>query len=265
LFAREDFLNASRKFVCIRIETYENKEAEKKVRSLLNGRYANTAFCIFDPQGERKLTGSGRGPSTALASRGGKGRGVDDGSVVRQMHQIASRYSPTGGDGSVVLQDFYSFRQALNVASADQRLLVCANVSEQDRKQVEENLKVVFADSEIEGKFHLNFLDPKVDRSWSKSIKGKTNVPGIMIIRSGTFGLDGVVMKQLSSSASGTEIKDAMIQENERFSSQEVRKQYSLHVRSGKRQGVHFENEISREGTSDQPRQNGKRRSRSRR
>jgi hypothetical protein len=265
LFASDEFLAASEKFVCIRIETYENKEAEEKVRALLNGRYANTAFCLFDPQGGRQLTRSGRGPSAAFSKRGGNGEAVDAGEVAKQMNQIAAQFKPNRNKTGVVLQDFNSFRQALNVASADQRLLVCVNVEEKHRQQVESSLQEVFQDEDISGKFHLDFLDPGVDKDWSSSIKGKTNRPGILIVRSGTFGLDGVVMNQLSYSDDASEIKAALLKANEKFANLETRKKYAQHVQSGKRQGVYFENEISREGTSDQPQQNRSRRNRRRR
>ena len=40
------------------------------------------------------------------------------------MKEIAGRYKPSGATSPPVLQDFDSFAQALNVASADQRPLV---------------------------------------------------------------------------------------------------------------------------------------------
>ena len=262
MFASEEFLTASEKFVCIRIETYENKEAEEKVRALLNGRYANTAFCLFDPQGERRLTRSGRGPSAAFSKRGRDGEAVDPAVVARQMDQIAAQFNPNRDRTGVVLQDFNSFRQALNVASADQRLLVCVNVRDEHRQQVESNLQEVFGDEDVGGKFHLDFLDQDVDKGWSETIKGKTNEPGILIVRSGEFGLDGIVMALLSHTDDASKIKSALLAANDNFANQESRKQYAQHVQSGKRQGVYFENEISREGTSDQPRQNRNRRGR---
>ena len=251
MFAKEAFIEASRKYVCIRIETFENKEAEEKVRALLNGRYANTAFCVFDPQGTQRLTRSGRGPSTAFGTKGRNSTRIDDEDIIRQMQRIAARFRPTADDSEAVLQDFHSFRQALNVASADQRLLVFVDTEKDDDQQIENALKQVFADSEITGKFHLNFADAKVDRNWRRSVKGKTTSPGIFIIRSGTFGQDGVVLNRLSLSSSIDEIKSAMIDANQQFASTETRKKYAQHVQSGKRNGIYFENEISREGTSD--------------
>jgi hypothetical protein len=140
LFAKKEFIEASRKFVCIRIETYENKESEAMVRKLLNGKFANTAFCVFDPQGKRQLSSAGRSPSQGLQTRGGRGRGrggpsakpgsgtaAEDDShdnVIRQMQRIAGQFKSTGESEETALQDFNTFRQALNVASADQRLLM---------------------------------------------------------------------------------------------------------------------------------------------
>lgn len=238
----EDFIEASRKFVCIRIETYENKESEAKVRALLNGAFANTAFCVFDPQGEERLSRAGRGPSMGLGGRGGQGGG--DAGVIRSMNRIAAGYSPKGAQEDAVLQDFNSFRQALNVASADQRLLVFLNAEKNSRDQVEARLKQVFADSEVVGKFHLKLKNEEMDKNWASVVQGATDRPGILIIRSGTFGLDGEVVQQLPLSSDENEIKTAMLNANKTFASREDRKTYQDHVTSGRRQGIYFENEI---------------------
>lgn len=252
MFASEEFIEASRKFVCIRIETFENKESEAMVRELLNGRLANTAFTIFDPKGARRLTGSGRSPSATIRTRGQRNdQEHNELTIIREMNKIAGRFKPVKDDSPAVLQDFHSFRQALNVASADQRLLVFVNLKEKDKAQVEDSYSQVFSDADIVGKFHLNFADPKVDGSWAQAIKGDTSSPGIFIIRSGTFGQDGVVMQKLSQTLTVGEIKSALLAANDEYSIMEIRKKYSQHVISGKRAGIHFENEIGREDASD--------------
>ncbi|MDG1872427.1 MAG: hypothetical protein P8J27_00850 [Mariniblastus sp.] len=246
MFANEDFIAASRKFVCIRIETYESKETEKKVRALLNGAFANTAFCIFDPEGEQRLSRAGRGPSMGLSTRrGGRGEqaGGDEG-VIRRMNQIASGFKPIGQKEDAVLQDFNSFRQALNVASADQRLLVLIDADKNEQKIVQGKLRKVFADAEVVGKFHLQFINEETDKNWSRAIQGNKKEAAVLIVRAGAFGLDGTVMDQLPVGVSADEIKIAMLAANEKFASLENRKKYSKHVSSGRRQGVYFENEI---------------------
>lgn len=243
MFAKQEFIDASRKFVCVRIETYENKAAEAKVRSLLNGTYANTAFCVFDPQGERHLSRTGRSPKQGLASRRGRG-GNSDEEVIDSMNRIASRYRSIGKNDDITLQDFLTFRQALNVSSADQRLLLFANIDQASKPDVESTLKNVFSDPDIVGKFHLNFVDSKVDQNWNDKIKGTNDQAGLVIIHAGQFGIDGSVVKQLPVDANAQQVKTVLLAANEQFIKTEARKRYADHVRQGRRQRVYFENEI---------------------
>ena len=245
MFSDEDFIKASRKFVCVRIETYESKDSEEKVRALLGGAFANTAFCIFDPEGKERLSRAGRGPSMVLSSRGGRGGQLrGDAGVIQRMNQIAANYKTRGQKADAVLQDFNSFRQALNVASADQRLLVFLNAEEKKRQSVEAELRKAFSSTDVEGKFHLKLKDKGMDESWVKVVRGASKKPGILIIRAGTFGLDGEVLKRLPLSSSAREIKAALLGVNESFALLEDRKIYRDHVTSGRRQGIYFENEI---------------------
>lgn len=164
--------------------------------------------------------------------------------VIQQMSRIASKYSPKGKTDEALLQSFHSFRQALNVASADQRLLVVVNASKSEAKKVEDKLKPVFADSSIMGKFHLHFVNTDSDKNWSKVIKGDKSQAGVVIVRAGKFGTDGVAMEQLPISSIGSELKTAMLKANQEFAKLEERKTYESHVRQGRRQGIRFENEI---------------------
>lgn len=215
------------------------------VRELLNGKFANTAFVVFDPQGTRQLSRSGRSPARGLGSnRRGPGGDMDNDSIIAEMNRIARRYEPTGQRGAAAMQDFNSLRQALNVASADQRLLVFVNVPESKRAEVEATLKPVFSDKEIVGKFHVNFFDKKTDQAWSKVIGGAKNDPSILIVRSDQFGLKGQAVKQLALDEKPARIKSALLEANQKFARVEKRKDYASHVRQGKRQGVYFENEI---------------------
>jgi len=211
------------------------------VRSLLNGRFANTSFCIFDPQGQNRLTRAGRGPSHMAGRPGTPGTGDED--VIRQMDRIAARFTPKESKTSVVLQDFETFRQALNVASADQRLLLWVTSEKEEAKT---NLGTALSDKEIVGRFHVDFLDPnaKADKNWKKAIAGESKKPGFLIIQSGQFGLKGDVVKELSEDSTADQIAAALKESNAAFASTEKRKKYSQHVAEGRRKGVYFENEI---------------------
>lgn len=207
------------------------------VRSLLNGSFANTAFCVFDPQGEERLSRSGRSPGSLVDRRS---KGGDD-SIINEMKRISSRYNSDDDSGNVLLQDFDTFRQALNVASADQRLLVLVTSRNSDMRQ---NLRQVFSDDEVVGRFHIDQIDAKADGNWKMALQGETSKPGILLVRSGQFGLKGDVMKQLPEDATAEEIKRSLLESNQEFASLEKRKDYNDHVAAGLKQGIFFENEI---------------------
>lgn len=214
------------------------------VRGLLNGRFENTAFCVFDPLGQRRLSRTGRSPDQGLSARRGPGRETSSQTVIGKLNQIAADYIPIGATDQVLLQDFNTFRQALNVASADQRLLLQVNVDKESRPEIEKTLMQVFADQEIVGKFHLNFLDPKTDENWGKAIQGANDKPSLVIIQAGQFGLDGTLVQQLTLESSSDTIKSALLAANKTFAESEKRKSYSSHVQQGRRQRIYFENEI---------------------
>ena len=249
MFSTEEFIEASRKFVCVRIETFENKESEQLVKKVLNGRLANTAFVIFNPSGTKTLTRSGRGPQMAMAGSRTDTSGKQNTSILASMNRIAKQFKSKSS--SAELQDFHSLRQALNCASADQRLLVVVNGAKSELATTKKTLKSVFADEEVIGKYHLNFLDPKTDRNWTKVLNGEKKEPGIMVVRSSQFGLEGQVIEQLKLDAGKETIVAALSKANTQFAKQEVRKNYEQHVQAGRRKGIEFENEISREGAAD--------------
>jgi hypothetical protein len=241
LFSTQEFIDASRDFVCVRIETYENKENEERIRWILNGKYANTAFCIFDPSGQRRLSRSGRSPNQVLAGRNASSD--SNGQIIREMDRIASRYRVKNSADDAILQDFLSFGQALNVASADQRLLVFVNADRDELREIKSTLEEVFSDESIIGRFHLDFMG-KEDKNWTRSVTGARSKSAINIIRAGKFGLSGKLVERVELDSSAEELKATLLKENEKFSSTEQRKVYADHVMEGKRSGVKYESEI---------------------
>ncbi len=159
------------------------------------------------------------------------------------MKRVASQYEPKGEEGSAVLQDYLTFRQALNVASADQRLLVFVDADEAAVKELTPTLQSLFADEDIVGRFHLDFVGEK-DSEWSKAVEGVERNPAINVIQAGKFGLDGTILSQMPLTSSLDELKAGLLANNEKFSSTEERKTYATHVMEGKRKGIIFETEI---------------------
>ncbi|MEO0414148.1 MAG: hypothetical protein AAF226_04245 [Verrucomicrobiota bacterium] len=244
MFSDKDFIAASREFVCVRLETYESKEHEKLIRSLYDNKFTNTVFCVLSPEGER-ITNSHRGPT--FSSKGSKGKGTKGkgskgeskgGSVIGEMKKITARYEAKAMDQPAVLQDFHSFRQALNVASGDQRLLVFATDN-----AARDQLAPVMSDPAIIGLAHLD-IHGADDQDWKEKLSGLGEDPGVLIIQSGQFGLKGTVLEQLPITASSAEIKTALLSANQKFAATEERKVYSDHVADGRKNRIRFEMEV---------------------
>ena len=232
LFSQEKFIQSSKKYVCVRLGTYESKEHQDMIRDLLRGTMQNTAFMVFAPDGKTKLTRSGRSPNHAF--------GED---VLGGMAAISNKYKPKNTLDDATLTDFHSFKQSLNVASADQRLLVWSVASKSQLPKVQSKLKKVFNDKDITGKFFYDSAN-KGDEKWASDIKGVTQKSGIFIIRSGKFGTSGTLMKELPLDASADTIKAALDIANTEYAKTEKRKVYSEHVADGKKEGVNYRNNI---------------------
>lgn len=209
------------------------------VRSFLDGRFENTAFCVLAPDGETRLSRSSRAPNMVLG--GGRFHGSDQ-DVINSMNEIAERYDAKGDDEDMVLQDFHSFRQALNIASADQRVLVFVAENSEKHPQLREKLRPLFADEEIIGRFHLDFANEEGDSDWAESIRYTNRENGIILIQADQFGQSGQKIAELPAGISSVELKEALLDANLKLAQTEERKVYSDHVAVGRQEGVFFEN-----------------------
>ena len=214
------------------------------VRSFLDGRFENTAFCLLAPDGEERLSRSGRAPWMAFSThRGPRGRGgeAEVKETIAEMEKVARNYPAKGDADRPVVQDFHSFKQSLNVASGDQRLLLYVAVPEDQQDALRSALSPVFGDKEVIGRFHSDFFSKGSDENWREVIGGEKLGTGLFIIRSDQFGQAGKVLKQLPADADPAEIKAALLSANEEFAKHEERKIYKDHVAEGRRKGVEFD------------------------
>jgi len=215
------------------------------VRSFLNGRFENTAFCLLSPDGNERLSRSGRAPWMAFSTRRGpRGRAEDSEKVtVAAMEKVAKKYKPKGDVNTPIVQNFHSFRQALNVASGDQRLLLFVSAPEDDQEQIRKTLSPVMGDTRIVGRFHTDFIGKKGDENWEEATSGvrSRTKSALFVIQSDKFGQKGSVVKQLPVDANGKEIKTALLSANGSFAKKEKHKVYSDHVAEGRRKRIYFE------------------------
>lgn len=162
----------------------------------LNGRFENTAFCILAPDGKKRLSGTGRSPRQAFRV----GRSSPDGqnaAVIEKIEEVTAKYPAKGRKADAVVQNFHSFKQALNIASGDQRLLVFVVAAKKERSGLKKSLQAVANHSDVIGRYHFDFADA-LDAKWSDVTEGNQHKTGIFIIRAGQFGQDGKVVAELS-------------------------------------------------------------------
>lgn len=171
------------------------------------------------------------------------GAGGSEEVTVAAMEKVVKTYKPKGDARTPLVQDFHSFRQALNVASGDQRLLLFVSAPVGDQEEIRKTLRPVMGDARIVGRFHVDFLGTKGDEKWEQATKGirsKTK-SAIFVIQSDKFGQTGSVLKQLPVDANSQEIISALLSANESFAKTEQRKIYRDHVAEGRRKGIYFE------------------------
>ncbi|MBT8043899.1 MAG: hypothetical protein KJO79_03015 [Verrucomicrobiae bacterium] len=242
MFATEEFIAASRKFVCVRLESFESKQHQEMVRELLNGRFENTAFCILAPDGKTRLSRPGRSPQMGF----GLGRGGDpdkNQATIQRMEQIAKDYPANTNYTGAVVPDFHSFKQALNIASGDQRLLVFTVAAKRYRDSLRKTIQKVANHPDAIGRYHYDFADTP-DAQWSKKVDGDKNRTGIFIIRANEFGQDGKVVAELPLNSSAQKILRVLTKANSDFAATEKRKVYSEHIRKGRRQGIEYQDNL---------------------
>lgn len=153
------------------------------------------------------------------------------------MQTIAALYPPVADVKQAGVPDFHSLRQALNVASADQRVLVVVHGTESVTEPLRETLKLVANDEQVLGRFHFDFEPIKKS---TKDIRGLTGDSGIALVRSGEFGLSGDVIEQLPVDSQPAEILAAMLKANDEFAATTAKKSYSTHVAKGRKEGIYF-------------------------
>jgi len=221
------------------------------VRTFLDGRFENSVFCLLAPNGQDWLSRGGRGPEMVLGYN----------SAANELAAVATGYPAKADLKRAMVPDFHSVRQALNVASADQRVLVLTNGSKEQLIPLRESLRIISNDPQIIGRFHFDFEE---DSKWREKVDGIRNQSGIVVIRAGEFGMTGTVMKQLPLDADADTIKKTLLAANAEFARTTKKKVYSSHVRKGTQLGIYFEAAVpygeDRDGDGEIDHRRGRRR-----
>lgn len=205
---------------------------------------------MLTPDGQDWLTRSSRGPESVFG----------EGDSTERMAEIARNYPVRFDPSQAVVQDFHSVEQALNVASADQRLLVLVAGPEDKLAGARETLRPVINHDENVGRFHVDF---ESDGKWTKIIANGRSNEGIYLVASGEFGLKGQVLRQLSLDATAADLRKALAESNKKFAATTKKKDYASHVAKGRRLGIRYETAVpfgeDRDGDGEIDRRGGRR------
>ena len=227
---------ASRKFVCIRLATYESKKEAEYMETIFLGKggvLANTVFCILAPDGKRKLVRPGRSPQFTFSNAS---------QMAIQMNRLAAQYplATKNALSDVQLPQLEKVDVALNVAACDNRPLVVTVASSPEAlKQVNQKLTKKAWSEAFAGQFVYASTIKSADL---KPLAGAKDSSAILLVEPDTFGLSGKVVAQLDATASEANIEAALTKTLKDF--KPYVKSHRQHLQLGHQLGIEWESAI---------------------
>jgi hypothetical protein len=232
--SQAEVIAASRKFVCIRLATYEDRQEAALLKSLFVGRSGdleNTTFAILSPDGQRQLTRSHRSPTHTQSSAA---------QMAETMNRIAGQYQVQRSTAEPALPTAANLRLALDIAACDQQLLVTLYTSDAAAlRALEGRLRKLAWSGDFIGQFVYATTS---DAEHLKPIDGIAPGNALLVVQPDRFGLKGKVLAQTSAKASLEEWRQALragIEQQQRFE-----RTLPQHIRDGQRHGVFWETRI---------------------
>ena len=246
--ADREVIAASRKFVCIRLATYEDAAESRLLRGIFapGGNLQNTVFAFLTPDGKKPLVRSGRSPVWAFG--GVRGPGINAQplasikKMARAMEAIARRYPGHGRDaqGTRPIPYLADLGIALNVAAADRQPLVA--VYSPDRAQrirMERELAQVAWSEPFVGQ--VQYVAVQTPGAF-QAVQGLQAGSGFIVIQPGTFGLTGQVIGVVPSDMLAAELRDALSTALNRHRPSQL--SYSQHRQAGTRAGIRWQSRV---------------------
>ena len=267
---------ASREFICVRPQTYEDKEEAALLVSLFSGRdgtLENTVFCVLSPGGKSKLSGAGRSPGM---------RYKDSADFAAFLSECFTDYAK-GAKAIERLPVLDELALAMNVASCDLMPLVILNAkTERELAKLEKRVaELAWADPNMGRQHYFSFVGedfPQVaasssdsgktgpgesDAKKSKSDESKGNKstdsesadaeprntiepfviePGLTVIQPGPYGRTAKILAHASVNAKSKELAEALDQAQEAHAP--ATKTRTDHVRNAKRNDIEWDSEL---------------------
>jgi len=221
---------ASRKFVCVRLATYEDETEAvflKAFTSTKSGELENSVFGMLAPDGQQKLIRSGRSPKQAFAGPS---------EMAEAMKKIAAKYPSKATEGPLALPLVATVKLGVNVAAADNQLLVIVvGKDAAARKPLVDKLAAMIWDDEFVGRFVFA-------SATANDLATVERDAGLLIVEPEQFGRTAKVVSNLSADASPVRIAADLRNAVAQFKRME--KTFMNHIRFGQSQGVFWEPRI---------------------
>ena len=262
--ADKDVIAASRKFVCIRLATYENAQENEVLKGVFapGGNLENSVFGLLTPDGKTPLVRSGRSPAWAFGGTRGPGINQQPLEVLEKMAQtmeaIALAYPGKGEatKGAPPVPYLADLRLALNVATCERQPLVAVYSKDttQRQKMERELSKIAWSDQFI-GQAQYVAVQETSD---FKAVKGLKAKPGFIVIQPGQFGLTGKVIGEIGPEAKAAKLKAGMAKALGKHKPSQLT--YEQHRQAGRQAGARWKSAtpntdgLSRRGGSRRPR-----------
>jgi len=231
---------ASRRFVCVRLATYEDADEAEFLKTLFTGptgALENTVFAILAPDGRTPLVRAGRSPDFAFPGGGAEAAAA----MAKEMERIAAKHpAKEGADRDRPLPAHAGLRLALNVASCDLRpLVVAAGKDGEQAKDLGKRLAGPAWRAGILGRAEWVLSADAKERA----VLGKEGAaPGILVVEPDAFGLEGKVVLRIPADA--TEERVAADLEKALGAFRPEAKKPREQIREARRRKIHWETAI---------------------
>jgi hypothetical protein len=242
---------AARRFVCIRLTTYEDADEGALLQALCptrSGELENTVFALLSPDGKRPL---------ARPSRSARDTFGDAARMAEAMHRIADVYKnpASPAPGILELPTVPTVRLALNVAACDNvPLVVLFGPDAKVRQALEDRLLAIAGDTDVAGR--CVFARAATTKELA-ALEGAEPTAGVLVVQPGRFGLTGTVLRQISAEAPPGDFAQRL--RGGLALHHRTAETFAAHVRTGHRQGVFWETVMPvTDPMEQQARQHGK-------
>lgn len=232
--SQPEVIDASRKFVCIRLLTYEDRREADFLKTLFlggSGDLENTLFTMLSPDGKRPLIRPSRSARHSFGSAA---------EMVQTMNRIATQHQARNTEGTPELPKIATVRLALDVSACDnQPLAVLFARDPSTLQRLETAVQKLAWSEDFLGQLTYVATSAPADL---KAIEGASPVGGLLIIQTDRFGLRGKVLAQVAEDSSPVALAKAMRTGIRLY--QPIEKTLPNHIRDGHHGGVFWDTQI---------------------